>query len=134
MKIASFSRMKSFRKLGTLSVILKLTLPHLSPSSDSETFSGIDVFNSFYSQLAESYQTSAGKIDVDESKLAQRPLMLSVWFEEITDEYLLKNVRLRKKCCEPVVIKRYVRKNLNGEITVKESVDVFDLKCGIFIK
>ena len=134
MKIASFSRMKSFRKSGRLSVILKLTLPELRQDFDEADSGRIDTFNSFYILLAESYQTAAGKIGVDESVFIQRPLMLNVGFEVITDDYLSKNAKLIKKCCEPVVIKRYVRKNRNGEITVRESVDVFDLKHGIFIK
>jgi len=125
--------MKSFRKSGRLSVILKLTLPELRSASDEGDLNSIDVFNSFYISLAEGYQTAAGKMEIDESAFAQRPLMLNVGFEVITDEYLSNNSKLMKKCCEPVVIKRYVRKNQNGEITVKERVDVFDLKLGIFI-
>ena len=134
MEIAYFSRLKSFRKSGRLSVILKLTLPELRRDLDETDLGRIDAFNSFYISLAETYQTAAGKIEVDESVLAQRPLMLNVGFEEITGDYLSKNAKLIKKCCEPVVIKRYVRKNRNGEITVRENVDVFDLKHGIFIK
>lgn len=134
MKVFSFSRMKSFRKSGRLSVIIKLTLPELRVTSEDGVLSGADVFNSFYISLAESYQIAAGKIEIDEYMLGQRPITISIGFEDITDEYLSRNSKLIKKCHQPIVVKRYARKNRNGEITVKENVDIFDLEMGIFIK
>lgn len=134
MELSSFSRMKTFHKSGTLSIIFKLTLPELMVSSGEGGCKGADVFNHFYVLLAENYQMAAWKINTEGSAPGQRPLTVNVGFCDITDEYLSKNQKLSKKLREAIVIKRYLRVNRSGEITTKENVDVFDLELGIFIK
>ena len=77
MEILSFSRMRSYRKNGRTSAILKLVLPHTSGESHER-------FNSCYLSLAESYLALAEEISnslTNEKYIA----VISVDFEVLPD-------------------------------------------------
>ncbi len=133
MYICSFSRMKSFCKSGRLASILKLELPHIKDTEEVGSDSA-DRFNSFYSSLADTYQILASRIAEDAHEGNNLPSTLSVSFANATDEYKEQNAKKLKSVKLPLVIKRRVRINRAGNITVKEYIDLFDLNWGFFVK
>ncbi len=120
MEISSFSRMRSYRKDGRTSALLKLVLPR---SKDD----GPEVFNGFYADLAECYSSVAEKLSEGKAS-ALGPLVLSVDFEifsQAPDALERENI---------IAIRRTHRIRCGDKYTCGTFVDLFDMKREIFIK
>ena len=120
MEILSFSRMRSYRKNGRTSAILKLVLPHTSGESHER-------FNSCYLSLAESYLALAEEISNSLTN-EKYTAVISVDFEVLPDT----PEPPRKE--NLVAIKRTHRIRCAERVTVGEFFDFYDTKRSIFIK
>ena len=125
MNIISFSRMRCYRKNGRISVILKLRLPLASEEGHAE-------FNSLYEKLSEKYLELPEKASYSQETGA-RPAVVSVDYSIITDEYVSAHPKSEKRRIL-IAIKRSVKINLQGRITEREYLDLYDTENRLFIR
>ena len=120
MEILSFSRMRSYRKNGRTAALLKLVLPRANDD-------GQEVFNGFYTDLAECYASVAEGLATSAGG-ASLPIVLSVNFEvlETKGDDLTEEKNLE--------IKRTHRIRCGEKYTSGAFVDCFDTKRKIFLK
>ena len=119
-EILSFSRMRSYRKNGRTAALLKLVLPRANDD-------GQEVFNGFYTDLAECYASVAEGLAASAGG-ASLPIVLSVNFEVLHDT---PDLRRKEKL---VAIKRTHRIRCGEKYTSGAFVDCFDTKRKIFLK
>lgn len=119
MEISSFSRMRSYRKDGYTSALLKLVLPCAKEAEEA--------FDVFYTDLAECYALVAEKLS-DEAQSGRAPVVISVDFQLLTqtpDDSIGESV---------IAIKRIHRIRRGDKHTDGAFVDYFDEKRKIFVK
>ncbi len=108
-------------------LLLRLSLPRLDESAV-----GADIFNSFYSELANSYAIACETLcsaGIDFEGTVNRRLTFSVGYE-LSPDALGK--RMRKKYKDKIVVLRKAGVIHRGSQNL--SVDVFDPDRGVFLK
>ena len=119
-EILSFSRMRSYRKNGRTAALLKLVLPRANDD-------GQEVFNGFYTDLAECYASIAEGLAASAGG-ASLPIVLSVNFEVLHDT---PDLRRKEKL---VAIKRTHRIRCGEKSSAGAFLDFYNADKQIFIK